>query len=265
MRSISVIVPTWQEQPLIADAVGWARRLGDEVIVVDGGSSDGTVASARDAGAAVIVTGKGRGPQLHAGACSARGDILLFLHADARLPPSARGAILEALSDPGVIGGNFLIRFLPESWFTSRLVPLNDLRRRVTKRYYGDSAIFIRRSAYDHLGGFPPFPLMEDYAFSARMERAARCAYIRHVPVHASARRFRGRELRTVARWMTIQILYWCRVPAWILARGYPDRRGGEPEQFIRLWRETDTGLATPRISRDRAAVESSGEMPSEP
>ncbi len=231
--SLSVIIPAWDEAPLIADAVRCAGRIGDEVIVVDGGSRDDTAATAKGAGARVISAPKGRGIQLHAGALAADGDALLFLHADARLPVAAKDAIVNSLADPRVIGGNFLIRFLPESWFTRLLVPSNDLRRRLTRRYYGDSGIFIRSAAYRELGGFRPFPLMEDYEFSARMERSGRCAYIREVSVYASARRFRGREVRTLLLWMALQLLYWLGVPPHILARAYPDVRGEHPRRFI--------------------------------
>lgn len=121
MPTLSIIIPTWQEAPLIRDTVQCAWRIGDEVIVVDGGSRDGTAMLAEAAGARVVLAPKGRGRQLQTGAKAATGDILLFLHADVRLPPAARTAILGALSAPEVIGGNFLIRFLPASWFTRLL------------------------------------------------------------------------------------------------------------------------------------------------
>jgi rSAM/selenodomain-associated transferase 2 len=222
---------------LIADAIARARELADEVIVVDGRSGDGTPFHARAAGAKVIATAKGRGIQLHAGARAARGDVLLFLHADARLPATAREAILQALADPAVIGGNFLIEFLPQSWCARALAQLNDARRKLMRRYYGDSAIFIRRDAYHALGGFKPWPLMEDYEFSGRMENAGRCAYIREVPVLASARRFRGREIRVLLLWTLILMLYWIGVPPRLLALAYRGRRADDPDAFLRAYR----------------------------
>lgn len=234
MPTLSIIIPTWQEAPQIRDAVQCAQRIGDEVIVVDGGSSDETTALAEAAGARVVLAPKGRGRQLQAGANAGTGDILLFLHADVRLPPAARDAILRALSDPTFIGGNFLIRFLPASWFTHLLAWANDIRRRLTRRYYGDSGIFVRRAAYFELDGFRDFPLMEDYDFSARMERHGRCAYIRQVSAYASARRFQGREIRVLLLWMLLQTLYWLGLPPHLIARAYPDVRGNHPETFMR-------------------------------
>lgn len=113
---ISIIIPTWNEAPLIANAVASAFRVADEVVVADAGSPDGTAEIAASTGARVVQAMKGRGTQLDAGARAARGDVLLFVHADARLPPRARSAVLKSLSDPRMVGGNFLIRFLPESW-----------------------------------------------------------------------------------------------------------------------------------------------------
>lgn len=233
---LSIVIPTWNEAPLIADAVASAYRLADEVIVADAGSPDGTAVVADSAGAKVVGAVKGRGPQLDVGARAAGGDVLLFLHADARLPPRARNAVLESLSDPRVVGGNFLIRFLPESWFTRYLVPANDLRRMVTRRFYGDSAIFVRRSVYEKLGGFRPWPLFEDYEFSTRLRKAGRCAYIRHVSVYASARRFEGREIRTLFTWMGLQSLYTLGFCPDRLARHYPDVRGEHPSRFLGEW-----------------------------
>jgi rSAM/selenodomain-associated transferase 2 len=245
MPVLSVIIPVWNEAPLVADAVASARVIAEEVIVVDGGSTDETVKLAKAAGAHVLTAPKGRGPQLHAGARAATGDILLFLHVDARLPAPARQAMLARLADPRVIGGNFLIEFFPLSWFTRFLAPFNDLRRRITRRYYGDSGIFVRRDIYYRLGGFPPYPLMEDYSFSSRMERAGRCAYIRDVRVVASARRFQGCELRTLLLWMTLQILYWFRVPAYVLYKAYPDVRSDQPQHFLSAYRRHFEALSS--------------------
>jgi glycosyltransferase involved in cell wall biosynthesis len=233
MLSLSVVIPTWVEAPLVADAVRCAARLGDEVIVADGGSPDGTADLARDTGARVVKYPKGRRPQLNGGAAAARADVLLFLHADARLAPAGRDAIFVALAEPGVAGGNFLVRFLPESRFTRVLVPFNDLRRRVTRRYYGDSGMFVRAPAFRRLGGVRPWPVMHDHEFSGRLRRLGRCAYVREPSVRASARRFEGREARTALTWAAIHLAYRLGAPPERLARLYPDVRGGGPERFV--------------------------------
>lgn len=156
----------------------------------------------------MVQAAKGRGIQLQAGAEQASGDIVLFLHADARLPATARGSILDAMEDPQIIGGGFFIRFLPGSLFTRLLEPANDIRRRITRGYCGDTGILVRAEAYRALGGHKPWPLMHDLEFSGRMERAGRCVYVRDPCIYASARRFRDREIRTLLLWLALRFLY---------------------------------------------------------
>jgi len=245
---LSVVIPTWNEAPLVADAVANARAIGDEVIVVDGRGGDGTAALAREAGARVVLTAKGRGIQEAAGGRAASGDVLLFLHADTRLPAEARHAILRALDDPSVIGGGFYVRFLPSSWFTRLLEPVNDLRRRIVRRYYGDAGVFVRAEVYRRLGAHRPWPVMHDYEWSGRMERAGRCVYIRDLCSWTSARRFQGRELRTLVRWLAVQGLYGLRAPPRVLGRFYPDVRCAHDERFIALARAKTKASATPAL-----------------
>lgn len=222
---LSVIIPTWQEAASIQGAVSAAHAIGQQVIVADGGSPDGTAALAAQAGACVVTAGKGRGVQLHAGACAAAGDVLLFLHADALLPGAARTAIENALLDPQVEGGNFRLRFVPDSRVARAFSICNDLRRRLLRIYYGDSALFVRAATYRRLGGFQPWSLMEDYEFIRRLERRSRTTYIRHVEVLVDARRFELRPLDALVRWALIQGLYSAGVPAHALADLYLDIR----------------------------------------
>ncbi len=225
--TISVIVPTWNERERITEAVARARLVGDEVIVADAGSPDGTRELAERAGAVVVpCSARGRGAQLRAGASRATGDVLLFLHADATLPPEARGAILRALVGPDVVGGNFALRFAPPSFAANLFTRVNDVRRRFFHIYYGDSAIFVRRSVYEELGGVRPFPILEDYDLVRRLERRGRTAYVRDVEVHASARRFEGAPLRTLFVWSCLQVLFSVfGVSPYRLARHYGDIR----------------------------------------
>lgn len=206
--SLSVVIPTWCEARSIGDAVRAALAIGDEVIVADADSPDGTAALAREAGARVVPAPRSRGAQLDAGAKEARGDVILFLHADAQLPPEARAAIDEALVDPRIGGGNFFLQFAPASFAASLFTWANHLRRRWLNVYYGDSALFVRRSVYTGLGGFRPLPILEDYELVRRLERASRTAYVRGVTVRASTRRFEAAPVRTLLVWTAIQTLY---------------------------------------------------------
>jgi rSAM/selenodomain-associated transferase 2 len=223
--AISVVIPAWREAAIIEASVRGAAAIGDEVIVADAHSPDATAELAARAGARVVQAERGRGAQLHAGAGAADGDVLLFLHADARLGPGAREALLCALQDPRVVGGNFRVAFVPARGAARLFTTLYGLRRRLTGIYYGDSAIFVRRAAYRRLGGFAPIPLMEDYDFVRRMRRAGRTVYLRGVTVEASARRFAAAPARTMLLWVAIHVLYNLGVQPDTLARRYSDLR----------------------------------------
>jgi rSAM/selenodomain-associated transferase 2 len=223
---LAVIIPAWREAEAIEGAVQSALALGDEVIVADAESPDGTAHIAERAGAKVVTAPRGRGPQLDAGARASHGDALLFLHADARLPECARAAIEGALSSPEVVGGNFRLRFEPQTKAARFFSWANDARRRRLSIYYGDSAVFMRRSAYDALGGFRPMPLFEDYELFRRLERLGKTAYIRDIEVTASARRFESAPGRTFLVWSALQILYSMGAPPDVLAKLYADIRG---------------------------------------
>jgi rSAM/selenodomain-associated transferase 2 len=222
---ISAVIPAWCEAAAIGDAVASARDIADEVIVVEAGSPDGTADRAFAAGARVVSSERGRGLQLAAGAAAAGGDVLLFLHADVRLPSRARHAIERALADPRVGGGNFQLRFEPTDRWARLFAFVNHERRRLLRIYYGDSGIFVRRSVYDAIGGFRAQPILEDYEFVRRLERATRTAYITDVEIVASARRFADRPLRTIAIWAVIQGLGSAGVPPARLAKLYADLR----------------------------------------
>jgi rSAM/selenodomain-associated transferase 2 len=222
---ISVVIPAWRESAVIGDSVRAAATIGEEVIVSDAGSPDGTAELAARAGARVVQAERSRGAQLNAGADASNGDVLLFLHADARVGAGAREALLAALADPHVVGGSFRVAFVPARGAARLFTTLYDWRRRATGIYYGDSAIFVRRETYRRLGGFAAVPLMEDYEFVRRMRRAGRTVYLRGVTVEASARRFAAAPLRTFLLWGAIHVLYNLGVPPGRLARLYADLR----------------------------------------
>ncbi|MGH9831448.1 MAG: TIGR04283 family arsenosugar biosynthesis glycosyltransferase, partial [Blastocatellia bacterium] len=206
---ISIIIPTLNEKTTMRDlAASLSRLRGEfEVIVCDGGSVDETVEIARECGLRVISAPRGRGRQMNAGARAARGEALLFLHADTRLPEDALLLISEALDDTENCGGNFSLVFDGETW-ESRALTLIYPFLRLGGMCYGDSAIFVRREVFERLGGYGDYPVFEDCDFYRRMRRIGRFA---RLPERAttSSRRFEGKFIRTFALWALMQVLYW--------------------------------------------------------
>jgi rSAM/selenodomain-associated transferase 2 len=220
--TLSVIIPTLDEAQSISATLDAVRGLRGrvETIVVDGGSTDGTLDLLRQRGVRVIESARGRGRQMHAGANAARGRALLFLHADTLPPADAAERIAGALADPRVVGGNFRIRFDGRRRAARFLTWLYPQLRRLGL-CYGDSGIFVRADAYGRVGGFNPFPIFEDLDFVRRLRRLGSVA---HLPatVVTSSRRFEGRSFAlTFARWSALQALYWLGVHPRRLARLY--------------------------------------------
>jgi rSAM/selenodomain-associated transferase 2 len=187
--TISVIIPTYNEAGCIAQALAAAAALpGDwEVLVVDGGSEDDTVRIARAAGARVVQGPRGRGEQMNHGAALARGGILLFLHADTRLPPDAFGLITAACGTGGRIGGCFRLRFDRDRGPLRLMGAVTRLPFRLL--HYGDAAFFARAEVFRALGGYRPYPIMEDIDFWLRMRKAGPVEVLPACVV-TSARRF---------------------------------------------------------------------------
>jgi len=226
--ALSIIIPTLNEARSIGatlDAVLNAAGRA-EVIVVDGGSLDGTAEVVNGRGVRLLTSGRGRGLQMHAGACAARGRALWFLHADTRPPADGVHAIADALADARSVGGNFGVAFDGDSRparFMTWLYP----RLRALGLAYGDSAFFVRRAAYERAGGFRPFPVFEDLDLARRLRRHGRFVRARGSVV-TSSRRFEGRSFAlTFARWSLLQTLYWLGVSPYTLARLYAPVRGG--------------------------------------
>jgi rSAM/selenodomain-associated transferase 2 len=204
--SISVIIPTLDEEASIARAIRSCRKAGPcEVIVVDGESRDRTVEIARREADTVIAAPRGRAAQMNAGAAGARGEVLLFLHADTLLPVGSVTAVLAALQDPAVIGGAFRVRLaascgagryvLATLGITGRMI---GVRADVTRVFTGDQAIFMRAEAFRSVGGYPEIPLMEDVELSRRMRRAGKTVLLR-LRVETSGRRWEAwGPLRTI-------------------------------------------------------------------
>ncbi|MEY2515012.1 MAG: hypothetical protein QOJ89_2370 [bacterium] len=220
------MIPTLDEQaelPALLDAL--AALPGHwELVVADGGSGDATIAIARAHAARpqlVVVPGGGRAAQLNAGACAARGDVLLFLHADSRLPRDAYASLAEAWRTAGVCGGNFALRFDGDGPFERVLGAVYGLQRR-HGFYYGDSSLWARRERFAELGGFRELPIMDDYDFVRRLERGPGRTRCLPGPASTSARRWRAIGIpRTVLAWFVIRWLYVGGVSPARLARLY--------------------------------------------
>lgn len=221
---LSVIIPTLNEEASVGALL--TRLLGttgvDEVIVADGGSADGTPALVRPP-ARLIRSDPGRGIQLRAGAREAKGDVLLFLHADV-IPPEDVAAQISGAIRAGHAGGNFRLRY-PGGGLLGRWLEIMAPVYRRVPRYYGDSGIFVRREVYEACGGFPWIPIMEDVVFVQRMERTGRTAYLPG-PMVSAARRWRGRQLRTLLLWGFMQALFALGASPWRLARFYKAANG---------------------------------------
>jgi rSAM/selenodomain-associated transferase 2 len=218
---ISIIIPTLNEKTTIRDAALSLAGLSGkfEVIVVDGGSDDGTAEIAAECGLTVIDAPRGRGQQMNAGAGTAKGDVLVFLHADTRLPANALAMIEKACEDERICGGNFGLIF-DGNTLSARLLTMIYPSLRLGGMCYGDSALFVRRAIFEGAGGYRNYPIFEDCDLYRRLRRKGR--FVR-LPVHAttSARRFEGRFVRTFVFWSVLQALYWLGVDPVLLGRLY--------------------------------------------
>ncbi len=226
--TISVIVPALNEALTLSATLARLHYSAfTEVIVVDGGSQDGTLAAAALAAptARILTAPAGRARQLNVGAADAKGAVLLFLHADTLLPPTAGDDITAALADPLVVGGHFDARLVPDRgllWAVGRMM---SWRSRVTGIATGDQAIFVRRKVFEALGGFPEIPLMEDVAFSGRLKHAGRIAHL-HSCVMTSGRRWEQHgPLRMVLLMWTLRLLYFLGISPHRLKQLYGDTR----------------------------------------
>jgi rSAM/selenodomain-associated transferase 2 len=173
MKSVSSVIPVLDEDAEIVDALTALapfRARAVEIIVVDGGSRDRTAELARPLCDRVIAAPRGRALQMNAGAAAARGQILIFLHVDTRLPPDADRLVATAIAQTGRDWGRFDVRIVGGHVLFPMISATMNLRSRLTGIATGDQAIFVTRQAFATVGAFPYIPLMEDIAFSRRLK-----------------------------------------------------------------------------------------------
>jgi rSAM/selenodomain-associated transferase 2 len=222
---LTIIIPVLNERSDIAvllASLAPFRARGVEVLVVDGGSKDGTLAAAATGADQLIVAPSGRARQMNAGAAVARAPVLLFLHADTRLPANADELVLNGLAATGLVWGRFDVRIEGSSRWLPFIAWLMNLRSRVTGIATGDQALFVTRRAFDALGGFPDQALMEDVELSSRLLRSGRPLCLSS-PVVTSGRRWISRGV-----WRTIAVMWWIRLLYFF---------GVAPDRLARLYR----------------------------
>jgi rSAM/selenodomain-associated transferase 2 len=225
---LSVIVPALDEAAAIAATLAplqaW-RAAGHEVLLVDGGSRDGTPELAAALVDRTIVTAPGRARQMNAGALAATGDGLLFLHADTQLPADAERSIVAAFA-AGRVWGRFDVRLSGRQPLLRVVERLMNWRSRLTGIATGDQAIFVRRGDFAAVGGFPDIPLMEDVALSRALRRRGRPVCLRGPAVTSSRRWEANGVLRTVLLMWRLRLAYFLGANPAALARRY--RRDGK-------------------------------------
>jgi rSAM/selenodomain-associated transferase 2 len=208
---ISVIIPVLNEASRIQSMLRELqalRRAGDETIVVDGGSSDDTAALARGLADRVEIAPRGRALQMNAGAAVARGDILLFLHADTKLPLSAFSTIESSLRNSALHWGRFDVRLESRRPLIRAVAFLMNLRSRLTGIVTGDQAIFVRRETFERAGGYPQIALMEDIALSRALKKTSWPVRI-PTPALTSARKWEsGGVWRTIFLMLRLRLAY---------------------------------------------------------
>ena len=211
MSRLSIIVPALDEAAGIAACLAPLqpmRARGAEVIVVDGGSRDGTVALARPLADRVTAAPRGRAAQMNAGAALAAGDTLLFLHADTRLPGDADTLVLEGLAETGRRWGRFDVAIEGGPALLRVVAAFMNARSRLTGIATGDQAIFARAGAFAAAGGFPPIALMEDIAYSKAMKRQGAPLCLREKAVTSGRRWERHGAVATILLMWRLRLAY---------------------------------------------------------
>ena len=211
MPKLSIIMPVLNEGEGIAaalDALADMRARGTEVVVVDGGSGDATVERARLHADQIVFAPRGRARQMNAGAEKASGDVLLFLHADTRLPADADYVVLNGLERSGCVWGRFDVNIEGRSPLLSIVGLLMSLRSRLSSIATGDQAIFVRRAAFHAVGGFPAIALMEDIALCRQLKNVSKPLRLRERVTTSGRRWEKNGILKTIGLMWGLRLAY---------------------------------------------------------
>jgi rSAM/selenodomain-associated transferase 2 len=224
MSKLSIVMPVLNEGERITaalDALAQLRALGTQVIVVDGGSRDASIEYAKPLADCVVSAPPGRALQMNAGAARAGGDVLLFLHADTRLPAAADRIVLDGLERSGRAWGRFDVAIDGRHPLLAVVAMLMNVRSRLTGIATGDQAMFVRRQTFQAAGGFPAIPVMEDIALSKRLKRVSPPLCLRE-RVITSGRRWESKGvISTVLLMWRLRLAYFFGADPRSLARHY--------------------------------------------
>ena len=223
-RQISIIIPVLNEAERLGDSLQSLQALrgrGHEIIVVDGGSVDGTIDQIEGRADRVLETSAGRSVQMNAGARVASGEVLWFLHADSLVPPDADRRLLDALSDRERSWGRFDVAFSGRGAPFRMIATMMNIRSRLTGIATGDQGIFVTRRAFLEVGGFPSIALMEDIAISRALKRIGRPLCLRQTLVTSSRRWEQVGVLRTIVLMWSLRLAYALGIDPARLARLY--------------------------------------------
>jgi len=204
---LSVVIPARNDAAALARTLEHLGRLasidGAEIIVAAAGDVDGTTAAVAGRARLLWPSGSTRAQLMNGGAAAARGETILFLHADSFPPPDALALIRRVLADPRAVGGAFEHLFAEPVWSLRAITWINRVRYRLTRNYYGDQGVFVRADVFRALGGYRDLALMEDLDFTQRLKRRGRSVLIT-TPLVTSGRRFLAR-----GPWRTFVFIVW--------------------------------------------------------
>ena len=224
----SIVVPVLNEEVVLEEQLvhltGQCADHHCELIIVDGGSDDSTVAIGERFGR-VLISRRGRATQMNAGAAAARGEVLIFLHADTRLPDDAFDVIERALASPKVAGGAFRVCFNCHLWSYRLVASITNLRSRARTIFTGDQAYFVRATSFRAVGGFPDQPLMEDLEIILRLRKIGKVVLLPQYVTTSARRHEKIGLLRSVLFMWYLRTLYKFGVSPVQLQRMYIDVR----------------------------------------